>query len=180
MDNATAEYAFITGFFAIDHSPTPASSFGTLVRSPSLLSPTSGEFDETRSNLGSEIGTSFRPRVSSISSVMSAALPEVSEKEEQAQLNAMWKQIMDPVLAYCQVSIFMLVAYLNAHMRFVDIHRWNFRSSSSGHPPPDNDPLDRRNHCRDPEKKLRTTGNLRVWYQTEDVAHIPKAHGGEY
>lgn len=105
MDNATAEYAFITAFFAIDHSPPVSTKpSDSSIRSPSLLSPTSGEFDETRSNLGSEIGSAFRQRVSSINSVMSAGIPEVSAKEEQAALNAVWKQVMDPVLAYCQVS----------------------------------------------------------------------------
>ncbi|KAJ2986509.1 hypothetical protein NUW54_g9742 [Trametes sanguinea] len=111
MDNATAEYSFITTFFA--NEPRPAlhskDSSGS-VMSPTLLSPTQGEFDEIRSNPGSDFGgesVAPRRRLTSITSVMSAgagAPEQPNAKEELAALNALWKQVMDPVLEYCQVS----------------------------------------------------------------------------
>ncbi|KAI0663307.1 Vps52-domain-containing protein [Cubamyces menziesii] len=109
MDNATAEYSFISTFFAHEprsnmHSKDSSGS----VMSPPLLSPTNGEFEETRSNPGSDFGgesVAPRRRLTSITSVMSAGAQEPSAKEEQAALNALWKQVMDPVLDYCQTFI---------------------------------------------------------------------------
>ena len=72
--------------------------------SPPILSPTFGDFDELRSEVGSE-SVSPRTRPVSIHGVIQAAVSnETSAKEEQAALNAVWKQVMDPVLDYCQVS----------------------------------------------------------------------------
>ncbi|KAI0638062.1 Vps52-domain-containing protein [Trametes polyzona] len=109
MDNATAEYSFITTFFA--HEPRPAlptkDSSGSIM-SPPLLSPTNGDFEETRSNPGSDFGgesAAPRRRLTSITSVMSSGPQEPSAKEELAALNALWKQVMDPVLDYCQTFI---------------------------------------------------------------------------
>lgn len=104
MDNATAEYVFITSFFANESRPLPQGrdGLGSAV-SPPILSPTYGEFDELRSEVGSE-GVSPRTRPVSIHGVIQAAVShEQSAKEEQAALNALWKQVMDPVLDYCQV-----------------------------------------------------------------------------
>ncbi|KAH9853608.1 Vps52-domain-containing protein [Lenzites betulinus] len=108
MDNATAEYTFITTFFANEPRPSMHSkeSSGSIM-SP-LLSPTNGEFEDTRSNPGSDFGgepAGPRRRVTSITSVMSAGPQEPSQKEELASLNALWKQVMDPVLDYCQTFI---------------------------------------------------------------------------
>ncbi|CCL99428.1 uncharacterized protein FIBRA_01446 [Fibroporia radiculosa] len=105
MDNATAEYSFITTFFATEprpphlHSKQPSDSF----HSPtSLLSPLNGDFDDTYSNPGSDSNFSPRQRVTSIGSVLGLSNSETSFKEEQTTLNAIWKQIMDPTLDYCQ------------------------------------------------------------------------------
>ncbi len=71
--------------------------------SPPILSPTYGEFDELRSEVGSE-SVSPRVRPVSIHGVIQAAVSqEQSAKEEQGALNALWKQVMDPILDYCQV-----------------------------------------------------------------------------
>ncbi|OJT13105.1 Vacuolar protein sorting-associated protein 52 A [Trametes pubescens] len=111
MDNATAEYSFITTFFA--HEPRRPSlqskdSSGSIM-SPPLLSPTNAEFEDMRSNPGSDFGgesVAPRKRLTSITSVMSTGGPqEPSAKEELAALNALWKQVMDPVLDYCQTFI---------------------------------------------------------------------------
>ena len=110
MDNATAEYAFVTSFFANEPRPALQSKDSTSMMSPPILSPTRGEFDEVRSSPGSDFGSeavSPRQRVLSITSVIGATgLDAPTPKEEQATLNALWKQIMDPVLDYCQVFRF--------------------------------------------------------------------------
>ncbi|KAI0750654.1 vacuolar sorting protein [Daedaleopsis nitida] len=108
MDNATAEYAFVTAFFSTEPRPPPNKDSSSIM-SPPILSPTRGEFDEFRSNPGSDIGSdgvSPRPRIVSITSVMgTAGLDQQAANEEQAALNALWKQIMDPVLDYCQTFV---------------------------------------------------------------------------
>ena len=111
MDNATAEYAFVTGFFANEPRPPLSSKDSSnSIMSPPILSPTREGFDEPRSNPGSDFGSesvSPRRRVISITGVMNVATQDQqSLKEEQASLNALWKQVMDPVLDYCQVRRF--------------------------------------------------------------------------
>lgn len=84
-----------------------------MLLSAHALSPIHGDFDESRSN-GSEAGWTPRARLNSINNVLGMPLPLTSPgsseiangkdaKEEQANLNTIWKQIMDPVLDYCQV-----------------------------------------------------------------------------
>ncbi|RDX55491.1 Vps52-domain-containing protein [Lentinus brumalis] len=110
MDNATAEYAFITAFFANEPRPPLLSKdSNNSIMSPPILSPTKEAFDEPRSNPGSDFGSesvSPRRRVTSITGVMNAATQDQqSHKEEQASLHAIWKQVMDPILDYCQTFI---------------------------------------------------------------------------
>ncbi|RPD67298.1 vacuolar sorting protein [Lentinus tigrinus ALCF2SS1-6] len=110
MDNATAEYAFITAFFASEPRPSLSSRDSSRsIMSPPIMSPTKDTFEEPRSNPGSDFGSesvSPRRRVVSITGVMnSATQDQQSFKEEQASLNAIWKQVMDPVLDYCQTFI---------------------------------------------------------------------------
>ncbi|TCD70828.1 hypothetical protein EIP91_001518 [Steccherinum ochraceum] len=112
MDNATAEYTHVTTFFATE--PLPAtnsqlqrenSSSGVL--SPtSLLSPTHGDFDDIRSNPGSDWGASSpRRRLTSMQSNNGTPPTTPSPKDEQTALAAVWKQILDPVLDYCKTFV---------------------------------------------------------------------------
>lgn len=104
MDNATAEYSFITSFFATEPQlPIHLKENSNTLSPPSLLSPLQGEFDDVRSNNGSEQGTSSRRRLSGMVNSGSLPSPAVSFKEEQGNLNAIWKQVMDPVLEYAKV-----------------------------------------------------------------------------
>ncbi|GJE84132.1 Vps52-domain-containing protein [Phanerochaete sordida] len=123
LDNGTAEYSFISTFFSTP-APIPASisspplsrsnsglgSNGSMLLSPPQTSPTNGEFEEHRSN-GSEGGWTPRPQLTSISAVLgmqshlSESPGEKDQKEEQATLGAVWKQVFDPVLDYCQTYI---------------------------------------------------------------------------
>ncbi|THH02739.1 hypothetical protein EW026_g183 [Hermanssonia centrifuga] len=103
---------------------TRDSNSSMLLSPPQMVSPTRTEFDELRS-LGSETGfggngpftglASPRRRVTSINNVLGAPPPlgdvgahgvnGKDSKEEQASMNAIWKQVMDPVLEYCQTYI---------------------------------------------------------------------------
>ena len=108
MDNATAEYTFVSTFFSTEEQSMhrKETSGNSLLSPPSLLSPTSGDFDEIRSNPASDYGPSSpRRRPVSFGSAVNLALagPEASMKEEQSNFNNIWKQIMDPVLEYCKV-----------------------------------------------------------------------------
>ena len=110
MDNATAEFQYVTTFFATEPPPSSSNQISressSGVFSPtSLLSPTQGDFDEIRSNPGSDFGTSSpRRRLLSMQSAGGTPPQVPSPKEEQAALATIWKQILDPVLEYCKVS----------------------------------------------------------------------------
>jgi hypothetical protein len=107
MDNATAEYAFIIAFFRSEPiAPLLVNEPDSALFSPpaTLLSADRG-FDDRRSNAGSEIGThvsrSFRSNGKEPRNA--TARPSLMDKAERAPLDAIWKQILDPVLEYCKV-----------------------------------------------------------------------------
>ena len=88
MDNATAEYTFVKRFFSME-------SKNSLPPSTVLLSADGGNFADNRSVPGSDYGGGDK----------SATTPTMvsSRKEEQAAADIIWKQILDPVLVYCEV-----------------------------------------------------------------------------
>lgn len=98
MDNATAEYTFVTAFFTVD--PIVPQETDNALFSPGLLSPAGGE--RRMSVAGSEHG-GRRARTASIVSASGMQSLAAVVKEEQASSDAIWKQIMDPVLEYTQV-----------------------------------------------------------------------------
>jgi hypothetical protein len=105
MDNATAEYSFVTTFFATESSTVPPSSEES---SNPLSSPTANVtagFDERHVVVRSEIGGhTQRARADSIANpIMTTPRQNTFVKTERIPLDAIWKQIMDPVLEYCQV-----------------------------------------------------------------------------
>ncbi|KAG2077273.1 Vps52-domain-containing protein [Suillus decipiens] len=104
MDNATAEYAFIATFFRSESfAPPPAMENNSALFSPTatLLSP---DFDG-RSNAGSEIGMHVSRPFSGNGDGPRDLIAQTSlmDKAERAPLDAIWKQILDPVLEYCKV-----------------------------------------------------------------------------
>jgi vacuolar protein sorting-associated protein 52 len=122
MDNATAEYNFICSFFAPPVSTLSSSSIGRSFSHPtdgSLLTPSG--LSGLRSPGGSELDPGdaademdgptpkARGRADSVFSAGAVTLlpprPDApKEKEEKAALDTVWKQVMDPVLEYCQVD----------------------------------------------------------------------------
>ncbi|TFK28856.1 Vps52-domain-containing protein [Coprinopsis marcescibilis] len=108
MDNATSEYVFISKFFA--SSPSPPSVDASLslmtptaiVPTPSAMaSPETTAFAENRSPSASDFGGSSR-HASGVFPSLGAVISPGPSREEQAVVDAIWKQIMDPVLEYCQ------------------------------------------------------------------------------
>ncbi|KAJ7507967.1 vacuolar sorting protein [Mycena galericulata] len=98
MDNATSEYTFVTAFFTVDPLMTSQEAENALF-SPGLLSPDGRE--RRMSVAGSEHG-GRRNRAGSVVSPGGLQSLAAAVKEEQASSDAIWKQIMDPVLEYTQ------------------------------------------------------------------------------
>lgn len=102
MDNATAEYTFVTSFFAAEASVSPLSAKDTLFSPTAMLTPVKGGFDDRRSVAGSEVGgQTSRTRADSLAPYTPT---RAIMKADRVPLDAIWKQIMDPVLEYCQVD----------------------------------------------------------------------------
>lgn len=176
MDNATAEYTFITAFFTLEASLPSHESDSSLLSPTALLSPTGGSF-AGRSNVGSEYGGDVRKqRTDSITSMSAIALATTA-KEEQAASDAIWHQVLDPVLEYCQVNLLsrhplrQLDEEIMADFCSLGVRSYAFYSSS-----PHNDASDGR-HCRRGAKtQLPTAGILCFWYPVTDVARVPKGN----
>ncbi|KAI0053019.1 vacuolar sorting protein [Auriscalpium vulgare] len=103
MDNGTAEYAFITAFFAPEPN-LPAGPEPKIVSS-SLFSPTSLAAELPGDDVVSTPGTEYfaatpraRQRTDSLFSTDSHQPATQLSKEDLAALNATWKQVMDPAL----------------------------------------------------------------------------------
>jgi hypothetical protein len=102
MDNATAEYSFVSTFFNV-HKTLPAPSEPLAPMPPSaVLSPDGGTFTELLSPSGSDV-ESKAPMSSTTPGVGGFVSFVAKSKEEQAALDAIWKQVMDPVMEYCTV-----------------------------------------------------------------------------
>jgi hypothetical protein len=101
MDNATAEYKFITTFFALDQGDDDDSA----KPKDSLLSPENADLVERISAVASEHGGPARSRAGSVVNPRVDIPLSARSKSGQAALDTIWKQTMDPVLQYTQVSI---------------------------------------------------------------------------
>jgi len=102
LDNATAEYSFISTFFTPKvlrppEAPAPAPP-------SAVLSPDGGTFTELRSPSGSDYGTSH-PLSGTTPGLGGFVSFVAKSKEEQATVDAIWKQVMDPVMEYCQAFV---------------------------------------------------------------------------
>ncbi|THV08393.1 vacuolar sorting protein [Dendrothele bispora CBS 962.96] len=98
MDNTTAEYTFIKTFFPSESHGRSIDSDTATLSPTSLLSPTL----EQPSISGSDYGGT-RSRAGSVSL---PSMPQVSaSKDEQANNDAIWKQIFDPVTEYVQTFV---------------------------------------------------------------------------
>jgi hypothetical protein len=110
MDNATAEYTFISTFFTSESALPSRETDNPLFSPTALLSPERGVFTERRSNAGSEFGGQ-RERANSVPSTNGLSLAVANE--ERASSDTIWKQVLDPVLEYCQVGSAAWVLLIN-------------------------------------------------------------------
>ncbi|KAF8897678.1 vacuolar sorting protein [Infundibulicybe gibba] len=102
MDNATAEYTFLRAFFSVEPFMPSEDSKSSLLSPTGLLSPDRGSFTERRSSVGSDYG---EPRGMPVQPNRSSSSSMISSKEERVTIDALWKQILDPVLEYCQTFV---------------------------------------------------------------------------
>lgn len=108
MDNATAEYSFISSFFTSSPSPDNVdASFALLtpnavVPTPAAATPDTAMFGENRSPVTSDYEGSAR-HVSLATPALGSMFPPAPSKEDIALVDSIWKQTMDPVMEYCQV-----------------------------------------------------------------------------
>lgn len=102
MDNATAEYTFISSFFPNPASLPAPEPRAQVPATATLLSP-DGSFGDTQTPTGSELGTP-RPLSSTTPGLGGFVSFIAKSKGDQAVIDNLWKQVMDPVMEYCQVG----------------------------------------------------------------------------
>ena len=103
MDNATAEYTFISAFFTTQTSLPVAEPTSHVPPSATILSPDGGTFTDLQSSSTSELDA-HRPLTSTTPGLGGFVSFVAKSKEETAFIDGLWKQIMDPVMEYCQVG----------------------------------------------------------------------------
>ncbi|KAG8765683.1 hypothetical protein FRC12_007359 [Ceratobasidium sp. 428] len=100
LDNASAEHAFISSFFHQDPSP-PRPKVGSRIVSGIIF-----EDADEQSEMGDDSVPISRTASASITDGDGVKRgPSNSVKEEQAFVDGLWKQIMDPALEYCQTFV---------------------------------------------------------------------------
>lgn len=98
MDNATSEYFFITRFF--DREAGSQAIMPLSVLSP--LSPRQEENNTESEKVESPFATARAPSMS-MSTLQEAEVQK--RKEDQAYFDTIFKQVMEPVLEYAEVTI---------------------------------------------------------------------------
>ncbi len=101
MDNSTAEYAFIKSFFN-NQQIFPLDVKTSVPSATTPLSPDRVSFEDDKTPPRSEFGDELEKTV-----VMtgSSAAPFQPPQTKAANVDLIWKQVMDPVLEYCQVGV---------------------------------------------------------------------------
>jgi hypothetical protein len=171
MDNVTAEYSFLRGFFSVEAStPQTISIPETPLFSPTVLSPTGQPELES-------LGT--RSRSGSIATLPST-LPD-SAKEEHAKIDALWKQVFDPVMTYVQVFRHTSLRLSGIHsFHFTDFHTFRARTTASGHITSYHDTSHGEHRDGSRESRLSSSRNICFWPEVTAVADIPEAHERKY
>ncbi|KDR83878.1 hypothetical protein GALMADRAFT_236339 [Galerina marginata CBS 339.88] len=103
MDNATAEYSFISTFFSNQKILPPVEPQAPAPPT-SMLSPDGGSFSDMRSPVESDFGA-IRPLSSTTPGLGGFVSFVAKSKEEIAAIDTIWKQVMDPVMEYCNAFV---------------------------------------------------------------------------
>ncbi|KAI6047442.1 vacuolar sorting protein [Pisolithus marmoratus] len=106
MDNATAEYSFITIFFSFQPL-TPVGDQENVSSAP-LLSPDRGVVDDRKSIAGSEARTEIAGPSPSAGRNGSGGLTD-TDKNTRNELANLWKKVFDPVLQYTKAFLVSIV-----------------------------------------------------------------------
>src|ERR1700679_2760476 len=111
MDNGTAEYAFVTTFFVPEPDLPPADTpqVSSHLFSPTALSVPLPADDAVSIPATDMVPMTPRPRALT-DSIFGNESPRPTtrpSKDDQAALNAIWKQIMDPALEHTKVGFFL-------------------------------------------------------------------------
>lgn len=97
LDNASAEHAFLSGFFrqepALSRVPSSRNVSGIIFEDADERSDTGGDSVPISRTASISIAADDSPR----------RAKNAKAKEERAFVDGLWKQIMDPALEYCQV-----------------------------------------------------------------------------
>lgn len=129
MDNMTTEHTFVTMFFSPDGNPipvrkeTPMSPFiahenmSSMVPDDEVGTPVGAHSATTSTSFVTPATADTNLNPVPIYSVARGATPQPNppvqlSKEDQAALNAVWKQITDPAVEYTQVGFYMAVAMI--------------------------------------------------------------------
>jgi len=122
MDNMTAEYKFVTTFFSPDASPIPVrreapmspsipqESLSSMIQDDEAGIPTDTLSAAISTSLATSLTVDTNSNPAPIYSMARGATPQPNppvqlSKEDQAVLNAVWKQITDPAVEYTQVCM---------------------------------------------------------------------------
>ena len=182
MDNGTAEYAFVTTFFAPEPDLPPADTpqVSSHLFSPTALSAPLPADDAVSSPGTDVVPVTPRPRRPTDSVFSNDSLHPAARlsKEDQNALNAVWKQIMDPSLEHAKVdppSLTRLHVLLLMLKTSTDVRTSRVGAPATCNTAPHNDPTHGGGHGRDTEARLPTTGNLRFWSPTADVAALSES-----
>jgi hypothetical protein len=188
MDNGTAEYTFVTTFFAPEPDLPPADTpqfVSSHLFSPTALSaplPADDGVSTPATDVDPVTPRARRPTDSVFSNESLRSAARLS-KEDQTALNAIWKQIMDPALEHAKVG-FPPFSRLHLCLSLMVLKtRADVRTSHIGAPAardasPHDDPTHRGGHGRDTEARLPTVGNVRFWSPAADVAALSESDDG--
>jgi hypothetical protein len=122
MDNMTAEHTFVTNFFSPDANPIPVrkktpmspsighETLSSMAPDDEAVIPTGALSATTSTSLATPLTVDANSDPAPIYSMARGATPQPNppvqlSKEDQAALNAVWKQITDPAVGYTQVGI---------------------------------------------------------------------------
>jgi hypothetical protein len=185
MDNSTSEYSFISSFFASSPSPSSVDTSlalltpNAVVPTPSAMAtPDAAGFapaDDLRSPVTSEFGA-IAHSISGPPPGIGSVIQQMSSKEEQALVDSIWKQVMDPVLEYCQVTNVSYSLPQSPNLRFVGVREVYPRPLAINNPTLDHDSSHGGSGHRDPETTLSASRELHFQCSFTNVAHLSKGY----
>lgn len=99
-------------------------------------------------------------------------------KEEQANSDTIWKQVLDPVLEYIQVCVNILPLFVSGLSSLLDpdIRQVRPRPNTSSDTSPHHDSPHGGRRQRGGKPILSSSSHIRLWSSPADVACLPKSY----